>query len=429
MGKFKLINREISWLSFNERVLQEAEDETVPLLERLRFLGIFSNNRDEFFRVRVANLERLSKLYHKKKSKLKIDPEQILDQIQEIVLFQERKFGKIYKRILKELKTHNVHIIDESQLNEGQKTVVENYFQNKVRGTLVPIMLDKNRELNKLRDNAIYLGVKMTLSSKKAPFYSVIEIPTKVISRFLVMPSDNKGKHVILLDDIIRHNLKQLFAIFDFDKIEAYTFKLTRDAELDVVEDLSESWIDKVSKSLVNRKSGAPVRFVHDEEMPADLLSILTQKLQISDMDNVTPGDRYHNFKDFMDFPNVGLKNLRHPKLAPVEHPVLKASTQLLNTIELKDVLLSYPYQSFHYIVDIMREAAIDPKVDRILINLYRVADQSKIINALINAARNGKRVTVILELTARFDERKQYQMVAEISRRRRTHSFMGSQD
>lgn len=405
MGKFKLINREISWLSFNERVLQEAEDETVPLLERLRFLGIFSNNRDEFFRVRVANLERLSKLYHKKKSKLKIDPEQILDQIQEIVLFQERKFGKIYKRILKELKTHNVHIIDESQLNEGQKTVVENYFQNKVRGTLVPIMLDKNRELNKLRDNAIYLGVKMTLSSKKAPFYSVIEIPTKVISRFLVMPSDNKGKHVILLDDIIRHNLKQLFAIFDFDKIEAYTFKLTRDAELDVVEDLSESWIDKVSKSLVNRKSGAPVRFVHDEEMPADLLSILTQKLQISDMDNVTPGDRYHNFKDFMDFPNVGLKNLRHPKLAPVEHPVLKASTQLLNTIESKDVLLSYPYQSFHYIVDIMREAAIDPKVDRILINLYRVADQSKIINALINAARNGKRVTVILELTARFDE------------------------
>lgn len=405
VGKFKLLNREISWLSFNERVLQEAEDETVPLLERLRFLGIFSNNRDEFFRVRVANLERLSTLYHKKKSKLKHDPEQILDQIQEIVLFQERKFGKIYKRILKELKSHDIYIIDESQLNDTQKTVVENYFQNKVRGTLVPIMLDKNRELSRLKDNAIYLGVKMTLNVKKEAFYSVIEIPTKVISRFLVLPADGKGKHVILLDDVIRHNLKQLFAIFDFDKIEAFTFKLTRDAELDVAEDLSESWIDKLSKSLINRKTGAPVRFVHDVEMPTDLLMTLTKKLGISDMDNVTPGDRYHNFKDFMDFPNVGLKHLRHQKLSPVDHPILKGNTHLLDTIEKQDILLSYPYQSFHHVIDIMREAAIDPKVDRILINLYRVADKSKIINALINAARNGKRVTVILELTARFDE------------------------
>jgi len=356
LSKYKKINREISWLSFNERVLQEAEDPSVPLIERVRFLGIFSNNRDEFFRVRVATLERLSSLNSKGKSKLDFDPDATLSQIQEIVLNQERKFSKIYKELIKKLEHHKIFILDEEKYNKEQSEFVTNYFDEKIRGTLVPLIVNRKNDLQSIKDNAIYLAVKLWEEGcQHKATYSVIEIPSKVVSRFLLLPSNNKDKFVTLIDDVIRFNLRQIFHIFKFDHIEAYTFKITRDAELDIEDDLSQSWIDKLSQSLKNRKSGDPVRFVYDRRMPEDILKTLIKKLGISDVDNVVP--------------------------------------------------VSYPYQKFSYIIDLMREAAIDPTVQKIQINLYRVANQSKIINALINAVRNGKKVVVILELTARFDE------------------------
>lgn len=404
MAKLRFINREISWLSFNERVLQEAEDENVPLIERLKFLGIFSNNRDEFFRVRVATLERMTKLGKSSKMQMGFDPDAILDQIQEIVLNQERKFQKIYKEVLKQLEEHNIHILNESNLNEEQGAYVKDYFDNTVRGTLVPLMISKKLSLPRLKDNAIYLAVKLS-KKKKEPLYSIIEVPSLVINRFLVLPSVVGKRNVIILDDIIRYNLDEIYHIFSFDKVEAYTFKLTRDAELDVDDNLSESWIDKLAKSVKDRKEGDPVRFVHDSEMPEDLLNTILKKLGIRSDDNITSGGRYHNFKDFMGFPNIGATHLRYKKLKPLAHPNLAGNSSIIDAIAKKDVLLSYPFQSFSYIVDLLREAAIDPKVTKIQINVYRVADRSKVINALINAARNGKDVTVILELRARFDE------------------------
>ncbi len=405
MAKMKFINREISWLSFNERVLQEANDPSVPLIERIRFLGIFSNNRDEFFRVRVATLERLNDLGKSGKSHLGYDPEDVLSQIQEIVLNQERTFGKIYRYLRKELEKHEIYIIAEDKLNTEQGEFVKSYFEREVRGTLVPIMISKKQDLPKLKDNAIYLAVKLNTKDKKQPIYSIIEIPSLVLPRFLVLPNSEGKKYVMLLDDILRYNLEQIYHIFEFTSFEAYTFKITRDAELDIDDDLSTSWIEKLASSLKERKTGAPVRFVYDEAMPEDLLKILLNKLGVKNMDHLSPGARYHNFKDFMDFPNVGAKNLRNKKLPPSKHAFLESSKSILDAILKKDILLSYPYQSFSYIIDLLREAAIDPKVTRIQINLYRVAKRSKIINALINAVRNGKEVNVVLELTARFDE------------------------
>ncbi len=405
MAKMKFVNREISWLSFNERVLQEANDPSVPLIERIRFLGIFSNNRDEFFRVRVATLERLSDLGKSGKSHLGYDPEDILSQIQEIVLNQERSFGKIYRYLRKELEKHDIHIIAEDKLNPEQGEFVKAYFDKEVRGTLVPIMISKKQSLPKLKDNAIYLAVKLSSKDKKQPIYSIIEIPSLVLPRFLVLPNADGKKYVMLLDDILRYNLEQIYHIFEFTSFEAYTFKITRDAELDIDDDLSTSWIEKLASSLKERKTGDPVRFVYDEKMPNDLLSILLSKLGVKNMDHLSPGARYHNFKDFMDFPDVGAKNLRNKKLPPSKHAYLESSKSILEAILKRDILLSYPYQSFSYVIDLLREAAIDPKVTRIQINLYRVAKRSKIINALINAVRNGKEVNVVLELTARFDE------------------------
>ena len=318
---------------------------------------------------------------------------------------QERKFGRIYRGLRKELEEHHIHIVNEKGLSDGHAEFVTDFFQNEVRGSLVPLILDKSLDVTKLKDNAIYLAVKLS-SKKKGDRYSIIEIPTLVMSRFVVLPSEGKNRYVMLIDDVIRFNLDFIYRIFDYDKVSAHTFKITRDAELDIDDDLTESWIDKLSKSLKNRKIGNPVRFVYDKKMPEDLLDFLLKRLDIRDMENITPGERYHNFKDFMDFPEVGAKHLRNKKLPPNEHPDLRKVQSVLDTVRKKDIMLTYPYQSFTHVIDLLREAAIDPKVSRIWINLYRVAKRSKVINALINAARNGKEVVVVLELTARFDEK-----------------------
>ena len=408
--KNAFINREISWLSFNERVLQEAEDTTTPLIERLRFLGIFSNNRDEFFRVRVATVRRMAMTQMNKADNKHFvggKPSDVLKEISEIVLRQEKRFENIYQRILKDLAREKIFIINENQLNAEQAEFIKDYFHDKIQPTLIPIMVNQVPEFPYLKDQSIYLAVKLSDSKKKVKTqYSLIEVPVGNFSRFLVLPNIRKSHYIILLDDVIRYCLQDVYWIFPYDKIEAYTFKITRDAELDIDNDVSKSFLEKMKKSLKARRRGEPVRLVYDSAMPKDLLQLLTRRMHLdNDDDHLIPGGRYHNFKDFMKFPNVGSKDLEHVYVPPLPHPDLRDVHSVMDVIRKKDVLLHYPYQSFGSFIDLLREAAIDPKVKSIKITLYRVASKSQVINALINAVRNGKKVMVVVELQARFDE------------------------
>lgn len=400
------INREISWLSFNERVLQEAADKTTPLIERIKFLGIFSNNRDEFYRVRVATVRRLSKLGRKAVALYGDDPKELLPKLQRKVIEQQNRFEEIYTEILRELAEHNVYIINEKQLSNSQVDYIKEYFHTEIMPALFPIMVDENRPFPYMKDKSGYLFVKLFTGEKKKNKFALIEIPSKVTTRFVVLPVENNSKYIILLDDIIRYCVDEIFEVFGYKAIESYNVKLTRDAELDIDNDVSKSMLEKISKGIKARKKGLPVRFVYDAAMPDDMLSFIMKKLEMSSKDNAIPGGRYHNFKDFINFPTLGDKNLVYNHPAPLEHKYLKShKTTILDTIRQRDILLHYPYHTFHHIINLLREASIDPIVESIKITLYRVADSSRIANALINAVKNGKKVTVLVELQARFDE------------------------
>ena len=400
-----LIPRDISWLSFNARVLQEAVDPSVPLRERIRFLGIHSNNMDEFFRVRVATLKRMIELGAKKANMhLEDNPEQILDQIQMIVLDQQNEFNRIWHGILKEMEGQNVFLIDEKKLNRQQQQYVKTFFEEEVRSNIIPLMIESLPQLPYLREKSIYLGVVMrkedTAYQQK---YALIEVPSRIVGRFVQLPSPEGQHHIILLEDVIRFNLPFIFSYFDYTKFDSYIFKVTKDAELDIDNDLTTSFVQKIQKGLKNRRIGKPTRFVFDKEMDAGLLEYLMRKLNLSRKDNIIPGGRIHNFRHFMDFPDVfPQKNIRR---APFIHPLLKDIPSITNVILKQDVLLNFPYHSFDSVIDLLREAAMDPEVILIRITAYRLATNSKVINALINAVRNGKDVTVMLELSARFDE------------------------
>lgn len=400
--RIPLINREISWLYFNDRVLQEASDPTVPLIERIRFLAIFSSNLDEFYRVRVATLNRLSNLNEKAKEVLGYNPKKILNQIKNVVVKQERKFNNLYENIIvKQLAEEKIFILNDKQLNVTRGAFVKNYFRERLLATLVPIMLDEAMVFPELRDRAIYFFVKLTTNKKSR--YALIEIPDN-LSRFLVLPETNNLKFIILLDDIIRYALEDIFFIFDHDTIEAYSIQLTRDAELDLDKELSEKFIDALSKSLQKRKKGKPMRLLYDTEMPLEMVSYLVNRMGLG-AESLIPGNRYQNFKNFISFPNVGRPELENVQYSPLPVDGLSFGKSLMSMIAQKDYLVSTPYQSFDYIIHFLREAAIDPKVKEISIALYRVASNSRIIHALINAAKNGKKVNCLMELRARFDE------------------------
>ena len=402
-----IINRELSWLSFNERVLQEAENPMVPLADRLKFLGIFSNNLDEFFKVRVAAIMRMIDLKLTNQKVLGEKPEKVLAKIKETVIKLQKKFEAIYEELLKELEKHNIFIIDEKQLNEEQAEFIKEYFEEKVLPALSPMMLRNLENFPYLKDKSIYLATKLSKKVSKNEFeYALIELPTAVLPRFIVLPKINDKKFIILIDDVIRYNLKEVFALFDYDQLEAYTIKLTRDAELDIDNDLSKSFLEKVVKGVSGRKKGQPVRLVYDQEMPADLLKYLKHALEFDQYDSMIPGGRYHNFKDFIGFPNIGGQEMEYPVMPASQNPQLKSVNSILQTISKRDILLHYPYQKFSHFINLLREAAINPDVRAIKITLYRVASNSKVINALINAARNEKEVTVVIELQARFDEK-----------------------
>jgi polyphosphate kinase len=405
LTKRRTIARDISWLSFNARVLQEAADNTVPLRERIRFLGIFSNNLDEFFRVRVATLRRMIQFGSKANMHLENNPQQIIDEIQMTVLNQQGEFNRIWEEVIKELNQQKIFLLTEKELNAEQKEFVSNYFEEEVSPEVIPLMIENIAEFPTLRDTSIYLGVVMwKKESALRRKYALIEVPGQTINRFTILPASKPEEHhIILLEDVIRFNLPEIFSYFGYDQYQSHIFKVTRDAEIDIEEDISTTIIQKLEKGIKNRRKGKPVRFVYDREMDPGLLEYLVRRMNLSKRDNLIPGGRIHNFRQFMDFPDQVFKEKRHRK-KPFDHPLLTVR-RVSDVIMEKDILLHFPYHSFVPMIDLLREAAIDPDVVSIKITCYRLASQSKIINALINAVRNGKEVTVMLELRARFEE------------------------
>ncbi|GAA4754003.1 polyphosphate kinase 1 [Flavisolibacter ginsenosidimutans] len=400
----KTIQRDISWLSFNARVLQEAGDYTVPLRERIRFLGIFSNNLDEFFRVRVATLKRMMQLGSKGKMHLEENPEQILEEIQMTVLAQQSEFNRIWELILEEMKEQKIFLVTEKELNEEQRAFVSNYYDEEVSANVIPLMIESIPEMPFLRDKSIYLGVVMwKQESALKRMFALIEVPTRVMNRFVLLPSPDGEHHIMLLEDVIRANLPEIFNYFGYDQYHSSVFKVTKDAEIDIDNDLSTTLMEKIAKGIKNRRKGKPVRFVYDKEMDPGLLEFLIRKLNLSKRDNIIPGGRIHNFREFMDFPR-NVFPTPGTRRKPFDHPAL-LEKRVTDVVLQRDLMLHFPYHSFNPVIDLLREAAIDPDVTSIKITAYRLAGQSKIINALINAVRNGKQVTVMLELKARFDE------------------------
>lgn len=404
----KYINRELSWLQFNERVLQEAEDVSVPLIERLRFLGIFSNNLDEFFRVRYAAIKRIENSADGKGKRLLggISPSRLLKEITQIVIKQQADSLEILSKIQEKLKEHDIYIIREDEVDVHQAKFLKDFFLQKVSPALVTIMLNDLDDVPKLKDSAAYLSVKMIQNKGKKleNRYILIEIPSSV-NRFVVIPSDNAKKYVILLDDLIRFNLDSIFNIFDYESISAHMVKITRDAQLDLEGDFNKSYIEKIMEGVKDRVDGDPVRFVYDSSIDQDTLDFMLDKMQIDNEDSIIPGGRYHNRRDYMKFPDLGSKHLLYDKIEPLPIEGLSLQGSLLRSIEKKDFLLYAPYQTFSYVVKFLREAALDPKVKFIGITIYRLAEVSHIASSLINAAKNGKKVTVSIELQARFDE------------------------
>lgn len=417
MTENRYIDREKSWLSFNARVLQEAADESVPVLDRLRFLGIFSNNLDEFFRVRYAAIRRLQQEGYSGENVLGgANADKLLKEITKIVIEQQSESLRILSIIEKELEGENIFIINENEISKEQENYIKDFFIQKVSPALVTVILNDLAEFPVLKDTSGYLAIKLFmkplaknsllgLSRPKGEIrYALIEIPT-TINRFVVLPSIDDKQYVILLDDVIRYNLQQIFNIFDYEKIEAHMIKITRDAELEIDSDLSKSMLEKIATGVRDRRIGEPVRFVYDQSIGKDTLQFFLNKMNIHSSDSIIPGGRYHNRRDYMSFPNLGRYDLLYQPNTPLPVEGLSLEGSILEKIRLKDFLVHAPYQSFSYIIKFLREAALDPKVTEIKITLYRLAKNSQIISSLINAAKNGKKVTVQIELQARFDE------------------------
>ncbi|MCX7549420.1 polyphosphate kinase 1 [Xanthomarina sp. F2636L] len=399
------INREISWLQFNARVLQEAADKNVPLIERLRFLGIFSNNLDEFFKVRYATVKRIIEAGKDAKSVLGgIKAKELLEEITQIVIVKQSESLKILSNIEKELEKENIFIIKEDEIEKSQHKFIKQYFIQKVSPALVTIILSNEIDLPNLKDSASYLAVKMALNNDKNFQYALIEI-SKTMDRFVVLPEQNGKSYIIMLDDLLRYCLDDIFNIFKYDSISAHMIKITRDAELDFESDLSKSFIEKISDSVKHRQIGEPVRFVYDKTIDLETLNFLMTKMGIDSHDSIIPGGRYHNRRDYMGFPSLGRTDLLYAKIDPLPIKNLSLEASIFDSVAKKDYLLYAPYQTFAYVVKFLREAALDPKVKTIKITIYRLAEISHVASSLINAAKNGKKVTVSIEIQARFDE------------------------
>jgi polyphosphate kinase len=412
-----MLDRDLGWLDFNSRVLQEAQDPGVPLLERLKFLGIFSSNLDEFFRVRVGALRRQ---IHKEHGKKKKQAKQLLSDIENIVIAQQDRFDTTLGIVLSELEQQNIFFVKNTHLNTEDSQMVQTYFKSTVRPALEPILLDQIPTDLEFEGNVLYMAIEMSSKNKPKTKYAIVEVPSSSISRFLILPPSQqapKTTRIILLEDIIKYCLKDVFYLSDYENFSAYAIKLTRDAELDLDDDITESLIDKLEKGVHQRKHGAPVRMIYEDTTPKPFLKKITKLFEIPKTTTVLGVKRrYHNFKDFIKFPIIDNPKLYYPPMPPVDHLEIGPDKSMFAQIKEKDILLQYPYHRFMPFVDFLREAAIDPKVTNIHITLYRVASQSHVVKALINALKNGKSVFVVIELKARFDEEANIHWSKELS-------------
>ena len=411
-----LIPRELSQLAFNARVLQEARDESVPLLERLRFLGIFSNNQDEYYRVQVATVQRTHKLAPRGAAASGDGPAAVLAEIQRRILRDQAIFLRTYDEVLAELGTHGIRIITDQDLNPEQSRFVASYFVEKVRPYLTPIMLRRGEQELNLDERDIYLAVRVLRAGGRRPIHAIVDIPTGAAPRFVRLPSAPGSTTIILLEDVIRLRLVDIFSIFRAESAHGYVVKLTRDGGLALDRTPRDSYMRKVEKSVMRRRTAALVRFVYDAAMPDELLRILCRNLRIQDQSVLVAGGRHHNFKDFIGFPKLKAA-LRYRPWPALGLPRIDRERSLLESMRRQDILIQTPYQNFSYLIDLLREAAIDPKVTKISVALYRIANNSGIVRALINAARNGKRVTAIVEITARFDETTNLEFTNKLNR------------
>jgi len=405
MIKYRFYDRELSWLSFNYRVLQEAKDPLVPLFEKLKFLAIYSSNLDEFFRVRVASIRTLLNLKRNEQKKLKFDPEKLLKRINKTVDAHQQEFGKIYREeIIPGLEEHKIHILDNHKLTRPQFDFVNNFFDENITKHLQPQFLDNPQKQIFLQNNLLYFAVELLSKNKNDETidYAIVEIPSNKLPRFIKLPSEGNSFDVIFLDDIIRNNLTKIFPVYI--PMQAYAIKLTRDAELYINDEFSGSLLEKIKKGLKNRTIGAPCRFLFDSQSPKRLLNVLIDSLELEE-EALIRGARYHNFSDFISFPNPGIKELNDEKAEPIFHSAFTGCSNSFDVINKKDILLYYPYYSYSHVIDLLENAASDPDVISIKVTQYRVAKNSAIVNSLIKAAANGKEVTAFVELKARFDE------------------------
>jgi len=399
------IEKELSWLSFNERVLQEAADKDVPLIERVRFLGIFSNNLDEFYKVRFSDVKRRIMINQDQGSD--DGAKALLAQMQAKALTLNYAFDELYSELLLEMARRHIFLVNETQLNEKQQKWVRKFFHKEVLPHITPQLMSEEIDvLQFLKDEYTYLSVEIKTAQQIQ--YALLEIPTDHLPRFILLP-EQKGqrrKTIILLDNIIRYCLDDLFrGFFEYQSLRCFAMKMTRDAEYDLGNEVEHSLLEQMSESLDQRLTAMPVRFVYEREMPQNMLTFLCNKLKISNFDSLMPGGRYHNFKDFIAFPNVGRDYLEYKPLPPIKCADFERFDNAFDAISRRDILLHYPYHTFDHMAEFVRQASFDPKVASIKINIYRVAKNSKLMNSLIDAVHNGKQVTVVVELQARFDE------------------------
>lgn len=414
--KSEFINREISWLAFNERVLNAAGNPSVPLIERMRFLGIFSNNLDEFFRVRVATLRRAMGISKKPIDPMDFDPEETLADIQEIISTQQEKFDITLQQITEELHAAGVQLVNEKHIHKEHLLYLNAYYTERIKPYLVPVVLHHRIPFPQLNDSSIYLICELNKKGNShGSTHALIEISPK-LPRFVELPSIGKNRFVIFIDDLIRYFLKDLFKSLEFSKVEAWAIKTTRDAELDIDDDLSKGLVEKMSRSLSERKKGEYVRLNYDNSIPHHVLDLVLKRAKIKTIENISPGGRYHNKRDLMLFPDLGRMDLCWENRKPLMHAAFNSANSIFEEIKQRDILLHLPYHPFQCTVDFLRQAAIDPHVRSIRITLYRVAKNSQIIQALINAARNGKRVTALVELQARFDEENNIKITKQLT-------------
>lgn len=420
MKENQFINRELSWLDFNARVLQEAADPSVPLIERLRFLGIFSNNLDEFFQVRFATVKRIAQSQKTGKKALGgIKAVELLKDITKVVIKQQADSAKILGEIENQLEKENIHFLREEEVNAAQVEFLRDYFLQKVSPRLVTVILKEEEQ--DFTDNKAFLAIKIEITptenlAKGEKLYAVIEIP-KEVDRFVVLPTEGEKQNIMMLDDLIRYHFHLIFSMFNYDSIEGHMIKITRDAELDIEEDVGKSYVEKIIDSVKDRLVGDPVRLVHDTTIAPETLAVVMQKLGIASSDSLIPGGRYHHRRDYMNFPSLNRKDLLYSAFPALPLKDVSLEENILEAVTKKDYMIYTPYQNFAYVIKFLREAALDPQVKTIKITIYRLAKLSQVSSSLINAAKNGKKVLVQIELQARFDEENNIQAAESLEK------------